>query len=313
MEGKRPSRPFDTMIDDFLTYIRCELNLSPLTVDNYGRALRSFAGFITGGKADDFDAPSVTASDVRLWVADLSRRGNSRRTVRNRLSALSSFYRYLIDHERATANPVDEVSPAKLDKPLPVYIRQSEMDEIIDADADGACSFEKVRNALIVLMLYTTGMRRAELIGLRDEAVDTARGELKVLGKRNKERIIPFGDELRDAITGYRHERLRATGEKHPEAFFVRPDGLPLYPMLVERVVKAALTGHTNASRLSPHTLRHSFATDMLNNGADLTAVQKLLGHRSLATTQIYTHISYRDLQQNYQSAHPRAAKHTNN
>jgi integrase/recombinase XerC len=152
-------------------------------------------------------------------------------------------------------------------------------------------------------------MRRAELISLRDANVDTTRSELKVLGKRNKERIIPFGKELADAITLYRDVRRQQTGITHPEAFFIRPGGDPLYPMLVERIVKQALTGHTLASRLSPHTLRHSFASDMLNNGADLTSVQQLLGHKSLATTQVYTHITYRELQQNYQLAHPRAQK----
>ncbi|MDE5633400.1 MAG: tyrosine-type recombinase/integrase, partial [Muribaculaceae bacterium] len=144
--------------------------------------------------------------------------------------------------------------------------------------------------------------------------VDTARNELKVLGKRNKERIIPFGEELRQAIESYRQARSRCLGSQTPpEEFFVRPDGAPLYPMLVQRVVKEALTGHSNASRLSPHTLRHSFATDMLNNGAELTAVQQLMGHASLATTQMYTHITFRELLKNYRLAHPRAARNTNN
>ena len=151
-------------------------------------------------------------------------------------------------------------------------------------------------------------MRRAELIGLADSAVDTSRGELKVVGKRNKERIIPFGSELREAVESYRRVRDAVTGGP-TESFFVRPDGSPLYPMLVERVVRKALQGRAHASRLSPHVLRHSFASDMLNNGADLVAVQQLLGHESLATTQVYTHITYRDLKQNYQLAHPRAGR----
>ena len=158
-------------------------------------------------------------------------------------------------------------------------------------------------------MLYSTGMRRAEIIGLADTAVDSIRHELKVLGKRNKERIIPFGKELADAIDAYRATRRRETGIDRPDTFFIRADGSPLYPMLVERIVKEALTGHTHATRLSPHTLRHSFATDMLNNGADLSGLQKLLGHASLETTQVYTHITYRELKQNYKLAHPRAQK----
>ena len=303
------------LTDLFLTYIRCELNLSAHTVSSYAREIAKFSEFITGGNpANRFDPLSVTASDIRLWSASLTKNGISRATIRKKLSALSSFYRYLIYIGKATANPVDEVSPAKLPKRLPVFVRPEEMAAVIDGEPGvprAAGGFEETRNRLIVLMLYTTGMRRGELIGLLDADVDAERGELKVLGKRNKERIVPFGDELADAVREYRRVRTLATGLKATEMFFTRPDGSALYPMLVERVVKAALTGHTSASRLSPHTLRHSFASDMLNNGADLKAVQELLGHASLATTQIYTHITYRDLKHNYQLAHPRA--NTNN
>ena len=158
-------------------------------------------------------------------------------------------------------------------------------------------------------MIYSTGLRCSEIQGLMDKDVDTARGELKVLGKRNKERIIPFGKELSDMITTYRKLRDDTVGTTAPNEFFVRESGEPLYRKLIYNVVHKALAGNTVASRQSPHVLRHSFATDMLNNGADLYAVQQLLGHQSLATTQVYTHITYRELKQNYQQAHPRALK----
>ncbi|HAP28876.1 MAG TPA: recombinase [Porphyromonadaceae bacterium] len=306
------------IIDTFISYLRYEQGRSELTTGVYSRELKAFAGFITGDNpANRFDPLSVTTDDVRLWIDHLSRQGISRRTVRKKLSAVSSFYRFLIHRREATFNPVDDIAPARLEKKLPVYVRQDEMQEVIEslpAEAAPHSAFEKQRNALIVLMLYSTGMRRAELISLKDAAVDTARSELKVLGKRNKERIIPFGEELRQAIESYRRARSRCLGSQTPpEDFFVRPDGTPLYPMLVQRVVKEALTGHSNAARLSPHTLRHSFATDMLNNGAELTAVQQLMGHASLATTQMYTHITFRELLKNYRLAHPRAARNTNN
>lgn len=306
------------IIDTFISYLRYEQGRSELTTGVYSRELKAFAGFITGeNPANRFDPLSVTTDDVRLWIDHLSRQGISRRTVRKKLSAVSSFYRFLIHRREATFNPVDDIAPARLEKKLPVYVRQDEMQEVIEslpAEAAPHSAFEKQRNALIVLMLYSTGMRRAELISLKDAAVDTARSELKVLGKRNKERIIPFGEELRQAIETYRRARSRCLGSQTPpEDFFVRPDGTPLYPMLVQRVVKEALTGHSNAARLSPHTLRHSFATDMLNNGAELTAVQQLMGHASLATTQMYTHITFRELLKNYRLAHPRAARNTNN
>lgn len=306
------------IIDTFISYLRYEQGRSELTTGVYSRELKAFAGFITGDNpANRFDPLSVTTDDVRLWIDHLSRQGISRRTVRKKLSAVSSFYRFLIHRREATFNPVDDIAPARLEKKLPVYVRQDEMQEVIEslpAEAAPHSAFEKQRNALIVLMLYSTGMRRAELISLKDAAVDTARSELKVLGKRNKERIIPFGEELRQAIESYRRARSRCLGSQTPpEDFFVRPDGTPLYPMLVQRVVKEALTGHSNAARLSPHTLRHSFATDMLNNGAELTAVQQLMGHASLVTTQMYTHITFRELLKNYRLAHPRAARNTNN
>ena len=298
-------------IDAFLTYLRCELNSSAHTVATYKNALTRFVDFITGGKPGDFQPESVTGSDARAWALSLASQGLGGRTVRKMLTALSSFYTYLSRMGLARSNPAAEVPLARFAKDLPVYIRQKEMEEVLDEKPFADESFASKRDRLIVLMLYSTGMRRAELIGLRDADVDASKGELKVLGKRNKERVIPFGDELKEAIGRYREERARFTGQDHTEMFFVRrEEGLPIYPSLVERAVKKELTGHSRASRLSPHTLRHSFATDMLNNGADLSAVQQLLGHRSLATTQVYTHITYRDLKQNYELAHPRAQKH---
>ncbi|WP_290093764.1 site-specific integrase, partial [uncultured Muribaculum sp.] len=206
------------IIDTFISYLRYEQGRSELTTGVYSRELKAFAGFITGDNpANRFDPLSVTTDDVRLWIDHLSRQGISRRTVRKKLSAVSSFYRFLIHRREATFNPVDDIAPARLEKKLPVYVRQDEMQEVIEslpAEAAPHSAFEKQRNALIVLMLYSTGMRRAELISLKDAAVDTARSELKVLGKRNKERIIPFGEELRQAIESYRRARSRCLGSQ---------------------------------------------------------------------------------------------------
>lgn len=242
----------------------------------------------------------------------MAERGISPRSLRRKLTAVSSFYAYLLRQGLIETNPARDVEMARIPKPLPVNLRPAEVNDIIDSEeaAAGQGGFVSARDSLILLMLYTTGMRRAELIGLTDAAVDCGRGELKVLGKRNKERIIPFGEELRREVENYRHLRDRVA-RGPTERFFVRPDGSPLYPMLVERVVKKLLTGRAHAGRLSPHVLRHTFASDMLNNGADLVAVQQLLGHESLATTQVYTHITYRELKQNYKLAHPRATQET--
>lgn len=307
-----------------MTYIRCELGLSAHTVLSYSVDLRQFREFVTGhplshpytssgmsAPDDGFDPLTVTPSDIRQWLMTMAEQGLSPRSLRRKLTAVSSFYAYLLRQGLIETNPARDVEMAKTSKPLPVNLRPAEVNTIIDHEEDAAAElggFTRARDTLILLMLYSTGMRRAELVGLTDAAVDCGRGELKVLGKRNKERIIPFGEELRREIESYRRLRDRVVGGP-AGSFFVRPDGSPLYPMLVERIVKRKLTGRAHAGRLSPHVLRHTFASDMLNNGADLVAVQQLLGHESLATTQVYTHITYRELKQNYKLAHPRAAK----
>lgn len=295
------------MLDSFITYIRCELNFSVHTVSAYTGDLRQWADYATGGKPEELHPEDVTAGDLRLWVAKLAKDGDGVRTIRRKIQALRAFFRYLMRYHGLRANPAAELALAKPDKPLPVYVRQRETEEILDQPID-TDDFTSVRDRLIIMMIYTTGLRASEVMGLMDADVDTVKGELKVLGKRNKHRIIPFGEELSDMITLYRNRRSETVpGIVHE--FFVRSGGEPLYRKLIYNVVNSALAGHTVAQRQSPHVLRHSFATDMLNNGADLTAVQKLLGHSSLGTTQIYTHVTLRDLQHNYQLAHPRAQR----
>ncbi len=293
-------------ISKFLSYLRAELNYSPLTVDAYGRDVRQFRDHVTSD-AEGFDPSLVTQSDVRSWIAVSATKGCSRRTLRRKIQSLRAFFKYLNLTGAASDNPAAEVVLPKPAENLPTVIREEEINNLLDEEYDGT-DFIEVRNHLILLTLYTTGLRRAELIGLRDIDIDTRRRELKVLGKRNKERVIPFGDELARAIDDFRELRDEL-GIGEAERLFTRPSGDPLYPRIVNEVVKSQLRGRAHASKLSPHALRHTFATDMLNNGADLNAVQQLLGHNSLTTTQIYTHISYRELKQNYQLAHPRAQK----
>ncbi len=326
------------LIKSFLTYIRCELNLSAHTVLSYSIDLRQFREYITGVPGstlpdgvvnppkDGFDPATVTASDIRQWLLSLAEKGVSPRSLRRKLTALNSFFTYLIRQGVVTTNPGKDVEMAKVAKPLPINIRPEEINKLIDDEIGNLPAedvveptlnstdkllveetFTSLRDMLLVMMLYSTGLRRAEIITMKDSWVDVKKGELKVLGKRSKERIIPFGKELSEYIDCYRRLRSAIIGGP-TEAFFVREDGSALYPMLVERIVKKALDGKVHASRISPHVLRHSFASDMLNNGADLVAVQQLLGHESLATTQVYTHITYRELKQNYQLAHPRAS-----
>ncbi len=294
-------------IQDFLTYLSAELNYSALTVNAYGRDIKSLAEYLTNGNAQNFEPLDVVAGDIRLWIASMAQKGQSRRTLRRKIQSIRALYRYFMLIGISDRNPAMSVAIAKPHDPLPVFIRQEETNNFLDSDFDHE-NFVEVRDRLILLLLYSTGIRRAELIGLLDCNIDLNRRELKVLGKRNKERIIPFGEELAQMITLYRQLRID-NDLTDAQEFLVRPGGLPLYASAINRIVNERLRAQTNASKSSPHVLRHSFATDMLNNGADINAVQQLLGHTSLATTQIYTHISTRELQHNYKLAHPRAQK----
>ncbi|MDE6099979.1 MAG: tyrosine-type recombinase/integrase [Paramuribaculum sp.] len=295
------------MISKFLKYLLSEQGLSPLTVEAYGRDLRQWADYATGGGRYELRPETASLNDLRLWVASLSRQGVSPRTIRRKIQSLRGFYNYLMRIHGLADNPAAELTSPRPARSLPVYVRTEETLAMLDAEEDlSDGSFEDVRNVLILELLYSTGLRCSELIGLRDCHVDTVKHELKVVGKRNKERIVPFGFELSDMIDRYRSLRYDALGF-HSEFLFVRTDGSPLYRKLVYNIVHRAMEGRVHASRMSPHVLRHSFATDMLNSGAELTSVQQLLGHSSLSTTQVYTHISFRELKQNYQLAHPRA------
>ena len=302
------------LIDSFTTYLRCELNSSVHTVLSYRRDISQWYSFAASASLSgcdihtaEPDPSAVTLSDLRLWIAHLSSEGIGVRSVRRKIQALRAFYGYLNRRCGVSVNPAAELTPARLPKPLPVLIPTADTARVLDAELD-TDDFIAVRDRLIADMLYSTGMRESELVGLRDADVDLRRRELKVIGKRNKERMIPFGEELTTMIRLY--TTLRDRDADNPGGqFFVRPDGSPLYRQLVYRVVRRAFDGNTGARRRSPHVLRHSFATAMLNNGADLTAVQHLLGHSALAPTQIYTHLSSRDIKDNYKLAHPRAKK----
>ena len=290
-------------IDNYLQFIRLEKNLSPHTVVAYRCDLEQWEQFLTSGK-EALDVKSVTTGDIRAWMLHLNKQGDSARTMRRKVQAVRSFYKWLMKQGMASDSPAAAVELARIPKRLPQLVRSSSMDDLLDQEIDET-DFVQVRNRLIVMMLYETGMRRAELLDLLDRNVDTANGELKVHGKRDKDRIIPFGTELAQAIDSYR--LLRDELVRGCEHFFVKEDGNPLYPMLVYRIVHRALQEVGVTSKRSPHVLRHSFATAMLNDGAAINSVKELLGHESLATTQIYTHVTFSELKNNYKLAHPRA------
>lgn len=294
----------NALYESFLQYIRYELNMSAHTVLSYSTDLRQWEEFSLTSFGEDYNPLKADVNDLRMWVAKLARDKISQRSIRRKIQTLRALYRFLVKRRGATSNPAAELIPAPIHKNLPDVIRPDELEHILDSQIDTS-SFLEVRNRLIVNMLYSTGIRASELTGLTDSGVDTSQKELRVLGKRNKERVIPFGEELARLINGYLAVRPLIS----PGTFFCDEEGNALKYYQLRAIVHGELDGRVTASKRSPHALRHSFATDMLNGGADITAVQKLLGHASLATTQIYTHLSYKELQNNYKLAHPRAQK----
>ncbi len=305
--------PMD-LIKAFLRYIRNEMGFSPLTIKAYGADLGEWAHYATSGHPERLDPMSTTLSDLRQWLAEMASRGASTRTLRRKVASLRSFYRYLMKYHGLPVNPAVSLCVPRVPKDLPVYIRPAETRMILDLPPVPD-NFIEVRDHLILSIFYTTGIRCSELLNLYDANVDTARCELKVCGKRSKERVVPFGPELAKAIDEYRQLRdsstVTAIDHSDPTApLLVKEDGEPVYRRLLYNIVHTRLSdGGAHASRLSPHVLRHSCATDMLNSGAPIASVQQMLGHASLASTQVYTHVTYKDLQNNYQLAHPRAQK----
>ena len=292
------------LTDSFLDYLRYERNYSEKTVLAYGEdisQLREFAQEEIG----DFNPAEVTPELIREWIVSLMDKGYASTSVNRKLSSLRSFYKFLLKKKVVSVDPLRKITGPKNKKPLPSFLKENEMNRLLD-DTDFGEGFEGRRDHLIIEMFYATGIRLSELIGLDDKDVDFSASLLKVTGKRNKQRLIPFGDELKEGMLEYvnvRNEQVLESGG----AFFVRKNGERLYKNLVYNLVKRNLSKVVTLKKRSPHVLRHTFATTMLNNEAELGAVKELLGHSSLATTEIYTHTTFEELKKVYKQAHPRA------
>ena len=292
------------LTDSFLDYLRYERNYSEKTVLAYGEdisQLREFAQEEIG----DFNPAEVTPELIREWIVSLMDKGYASTSVNRKLSSLRSFYKFLLKKKVVLVDPLRKITGPKNKKPLPSFLKENEMNRLLD-DTDFGEGFEGCRDHLIIEMFYATGIRLSELIGLDDKDVDFSASLLKVTGKRNKQRLIPFGDELKEGMLEYvnvRNEQVLDSGG----AFFVRKNGERLYKNLVYNLVKRNLSKVVTLKKRSPHVLRHTFATTMLNNEAELGAVKELLGHSSLATTEIYTHTTFEELKKVYKQAHPRA------
>lgn len=291
--------------DSFLEYLAAERNYSSATIESYAKDLAMFQDFMEGLNPEA-SWTTVQADDVREWVIYLlDEQRLAASSVNRKLSALRTFYKYLRRVEHVDANPMEKVTAPKKRKPLPYFVRESEMDKLLELTKEDR-TFKGIRDRLILMVFYETGIRRAELLGMTDASVDLVTRQIKVTGKRNKQRIVPFGEELEKELVAYIAAREELQGAMPPTALFVNENGTAMNESQVSNVVKKHLSMVTTIDKKSPHVLRHSFATAMLNNHADLTSIQKLLGHESVATTEIYTHVSFEDLKSEYKNAHPR-------
>ena len=290
--------------DSFLKYLQFEKNYSDKTIVSYGIDLEKFEEYFkTVDECLDFTV--VDADLIRGWVLSLMEEGYTATSVNRKLSSLRSFYRYLLRQGVVSVDPLQKVVGPKKKKPLPVFVKEADMSRLLD-ETDFGTSFEGVRDKVILEVFYETGVRLSELVGLTDADVDLSLKQIKVTGKRNKQRLIPFGEELKNAMIEYVNVRneivLTRTG-----AFFVRESGERLSRSIVENLVKRNLSKVVTLKKRSPHVLRHTFATTMLNHDAELGAIKELLGHESLATTEVYTHTTFEELKKVYNQAHPRA------
>lgn len=292
------------MTEQFFNYLRYERNRSDLTVMRYERSLRDFEVFFkTLDSALSWE--TVDADVIRQWMETLMDKGNKATSVDADLSAVRSFYRFALSRGLVRKDPARTITGPKKEKPLPQFVKESEIDGLLDGEQWDGDNIRIVRARTIIILLYETGLRRAELTGLDDRDVDFAARQIKVTGKRRKQRMVPFGEEVEKALRQYIVLRDRQSNtEKGP--LLINDKGTRITGSQVYSIVKQQLTGFTSLSKRSPHVLRHSYATSLLNHGADIESVRQLLGHESIETTMIYTHATFEQMKRVYKESHPR-------
>ena len=295
-------------VSSFIDYLRYERHYSAHTVDSYAIDLMQFITYLEVKEemeGETFDVERIDADLVRLWMMHLMKQSLSPASVNRKLSALQSFFTYAVRKGIVEKHPLRLINGPKKSKPIPYFIKEKELDSLLDEETEET-GFVEVRNQLMLELLYETGVRCSELVGIKDRDIDMDAMLLKVTGKRNKQRLIPFADRLKNMLLYYINVREREVGEC--VSFFVRKDGRPVTSAIVYYVVKKKLSSIPTLAKRSPHVLRHTFATSMLNDGATMSAVSNLLGHSSLASTSVYTHVTFEELKRVY-NAHPRAKK----
>ena len=291
------------MINKFLNYLQLERNYSQRTVESYGEDLTAFESYFKNLSAE-LTWESVDSDVIRGWMEEMMDKGNNATSINRRLSALRSFYRFALSRHLVKRDPSHMIKGPKKEKPLPKFIREADIDRLLEPEM-WKDTYDDLLARTIILVLYTTGLRLSELVGLDDEMVDFVNSQLKVTGKRNKQRIIPFGNELAEELRKYIAVRDEKVVRVTP-GLLLTEKGKRISPLKVRDIVINKLGLVTTQKKRSPHVLRHSFATAMLNHEAGLESVKKLLGHDSLATTEIYTHTTFEQLKAVYEKTHPR-------
>lgn len=292
-------------ISHFITYLDCEKKYSPYTLTAYRKDLSSFKEFCES----EFELEEVSGVSypvIRSWVVKLVEDGISNRSINRKISSLRSYFNFLLKSKQIEDHPLRKHKALKVEKRINVPFSEKEINEVLDF-FDQADGFEQIRDKLIIELLYTTGMRRAELIGLKNASIDLSQSIVKVLGKRNKERQLPLLLSVVGTVEKYKLLRKDIVSET--DSFLITKKGDDIYPTLVYRIINEYFSKVSVKVKKSPHIVRHSFATHLLSEGADLNSVKELLGHSSLASTQVYTHSNLKDLKIMYNQAHPRGNK----
>jgi len=293
---------------DFLQHIRFEKRLSHHTLTAYAKDLEQFGTFLATECAVE-QPQQADFRQIRSWIVSLVESGLDKSSVNRKIATLRSYYGFLLRRKAISSDPMTKVQALKASKKLPVYVEEKPMEALLN-DVEFPDTFDGVRDKLVLELLYGTGIRLSELIGLKTADVNLYEKHITVLGKRNKHRIVPLTQPLFELIQHYnRLKEETFSGQADNVHLIVSDKGIPAYPVLIQRIVKRHLNVVTTLEKKSPHVLRHSFATHLLNRGADLNAIKDLLGHSSLAATQIYTHTSLEQLKKTYDQAHPKAKK----
>jgi len=294
------------VLERFVSYLQFEKRYSPHTVSAYRSDLEQFFAHISQSGETLTHPSQVTYHHIRNWMVDMMEHDITARSVNRKTATLRKYFKFLLQNGEITVNPTTRIQTPKTPKRLPVTVETEKLDQLLDSDSFGA-GFEGVRDKLVLELLFGTGIRLAELVGLKDTDIDVYQGTIKVLGKRNKERIIPINKELKRVIAEYQELKKSKKFNNNSLTLVVTDKGMDAYPKLIYLIVRKYLSEISTQDKKSPHVLRHTFATSLLNKGADLNAIKELLGHANLSATQIYTHNSVDRLKSIYKQAHPKA------